>query len=144
MQVELSRKATEHCTREGSQEGGCKNQVLHFLASKCSQNKETFSSADQTSLSPLSTKGGKIEMAPKKTVFTIDHLNRFGAFVKSALSRSINARSASTYTTRSHPILLPINLRPTFSNFVPCIIYNVTSRVRISSIWRYLLKLLRL
>ena len=63
------------------------------------ENKEAFSTANKTSLLSLSTKGGKPELAPKTAVFTVDyHFRGFGAFVKDALLRSLNACSVS----RSH------------------------------------------
>ena len=51
--------------------------------------------ADQ--LPPLSSEGVKLELAPKIVLFAVDHHFRgFGAFVKSDLLRSVNARSASS------------------------------------------------
>ena len=47
-----------------------------------------FPSADKTSLPPLSTKGDKLDLAPKTTVLTVDHhFREFGAVIKSELLR---------------------------------------------------------
>ena len=57
--------------------------TFYCLASKCADNNEAFSPADQTSLSPQSTIGSELELSPNTTFLAIDHQFRgFGAFVK--------------------------------------------------------------
>ena len=71
--------------------------ISTLLRVKCAEDKEAFSSADQASFPLLPIKGGKLKLAPKTAVFTVnDHFRELGAFVKSDLLRSVNARSASS------------------------------------------------
>ena len=72
------------------------------------EDNEVFTSADQTSLPPLSTKGGKLELASKTVDLTVDqHFRGLGAFVKSDL---LHPENDQLNTSTSHPILLPISL----------------------------------
>ena len=60
--------------------------ISALLSVKYAKNNEAFSSAKQTSLPPLSTKGGKLELTPKTAILTADHnFSGFDAFIKSDL-----------------------------------------------------------
>ena len=81
--MKLDRKATERSTRQGSQECGCWKILLQYLASECAENKEILLSADQINLTPQSTKGGKLELAPKTAILSIDHhFHGFSTFAR--------------------------------------------------------------
>ena len=105
-------------------ECGCWKRSLHCLALKCAKNKADVSTADQTSLPPLSGKGGKLELAPKIAILTVDHHFRgFGAFVKRGNCIFIDQLSMTT----NHQILLPISLRRTTTAYSICsLLHNVS------------------
>ena len=70
-----------------------------LISLKCTEDNEAFFSADEIRLPPLPIKGGKLEFVPKTAVLASDHhFRELGAFIKSYLLLSVNARSVSIYT----------------------------------------------